>query len=165
VTTDGSTASRVKYGTASWVYGEEFDQRSAMWWSPDSRKLAFYRFDESQVADYYVTFGQTRRQTTVDVEAFPTAGTPNPVVDLYIYDVVSDQTVRVDVRSGRPFDNSVVGHYVYQVGWSRDGRELIFFRTNRRQNVFELAAANPETGVTRTIVREDQVKSRLRSSS
>ena len=52
VTTDGSTASRVKDGTASWVYGEELEQHSAMWWSPDSRKLAFYRFDESRVADY-----------------------------------------------------------------------------------------------------------------
>ncbi|HMJ84873.1 MAG TPA: DPP IV N-terminal domain-containing protein [Vicinamibacterales bacterium] len=155
VTTDGSTASRVKYGTASWAYGEELEQHSAMWWSPDSRKLAFYRFDESRVADYYVTLGQTRRQTTVDVEAFPTAGAPNPVADLYIYDVVSGQTTRVDVRSGRPFDNSVVGHYVYHVGWSRDGRELIFFRTNRRQNVFELAAADPATGVTRTILREE----------
>ena len=45
VTTDGSDASRVKYGTASWVYGEELDQRTAMWWSPDSRRLAYYRFD------------------------------------------------------------------------------------------------------------------------
>src|SRR5438093_61131 len=79
----------------------------------------------------------------------------NAGVNLYIYDVVSDQTVRGDVRSSRPFDHGVVGHYVYHVGWSRDGRELIFFRTNRRQNVFELAAANPETGVTRTVLREE----------
>ena len=47
ITTDGSAEKRIKYGTASWVYGEELDQITAMWWSPDSRKLAFYRFDES----------------------------------------------------------------------------------------------------------------------
>jgi len=46
ITTDGSDLNRIKYGTASWVYGEELDQITAMWWSPDSRKLAFYRFDE-----------------------------------------------------------------------------------------------------------------------
>jgi len=155
VTTDGSAATHVKYGTASWVYGEELEQRSAMWWSPDSRKLAFYRFDESRVPDYYLTLDQTKRQSIVDVEAFPTAGASNPVVDLYVYDVASGRTVRIDVRGGRPFDNSVVGHYVYHVGWSPDGRELIFFRTNRRQNVFELAAANPETGATRAILREE----------
>ena len=37
ITTDGSEKDRIKYGTASWVYGEELAQRTAMWWSPDSR--------------------------------------------------------------------------------------------------------------------------------
>jgi dipeptidyl-peptidase-4 len=155
VTTDGSGASRVKYGTASWVYGEELDQRSAMWWSPDSRKLAFYRFDESRVPDYYVTLDQTKRHSTVDAEAFPMAGEPNPLVDLYVYDVGTRQTVHLDVRGGKPFDNGAVGHYIYHVNWSPDGRELIFFRTNRRQNVMELAAANAETGASRVILREE----------
>ena len=49
VTTDGSERDRIKYGTASWVYGEELGQRTAMWWSPDSRRIAYYRFDEKQV--------------------------------------------------------------------------------------------------------------------
>ena len=155
VTTDGSAASRVKYGTASWVYGEELDQRSAMWWSPDSRKLAFYRFDESRVPDYSVTLGQTKRHSTVDAEAFPMAGEPNPLVDLSVYDVSTKQIVHLDVRGGNPFDNGAVGHYVYHVNWSPDGRELIFFRTNRRQNVMEVAAANPETGASRVILREE----------
>jgi dipeptidyl-peptidase 4 len=155
VTTDGSAASRVKYGTASWVYGEELDQRSAMWWSPDSRTLAFYRFDESRVPDYYVTLDQTKRRSHVDAEAFPMAGETNPLVDLYSYDAATRQTVRLNVRGGKPFDNSAVGHYVYHVNWSPDGRELIFFRTNRRQNVMELAAVNAETGASRVILRED----------
>ena len=43
LTTDGSEAERIKYGTASWVYGEELDQTSAMWWSPNGQQLAFYR--------------------------------------------------------------------------------------------------------------------------
>jgi dipeptidyl-peptidase-4 len=155
VTTEGAAATRVKYGTASWVYGEELNQRSALWWSPDSRKLAFYRFDESRVPDYYVTLAQTKHQSTVDVEAFPMAGAPNPVVDLMVYDIASRHTTRVDVRSGKPFDDEGVGHYVYHVTWSKDGRELIFFRTNRRQNVMELAAANPETGAARVVLREE----------
>src|SRR5207248_436211 len=44
---------------------------------------------------------------------------------------------------------------VYRVAWSPEGRELLFHRTNRRQNVLELTAANPETGICRTIVREE----------
>ena len=38
ITTDGNDKDRIKYGTASWVYGEELAQTSAMWWSPDSRR-------------------------------------------------------------------------------------------------------------------------------
>jgi dipeptidyl-peptidase 4 len=156
VTTDGSAATRVKYGTASWVYGEELEQRTAMWWSPDSRKLAYYRFDEAKVPDYYVALDQTRLQDSIETEAYPTAGAPNPIVEVFIYDVATQQSTRVDVRSGKPFDDDVVGHYVYHVVWSPDGRDLVFFRTNRRQNVMEVAAANPSTGATRTILREEQ---------
>jgi dipeptidyl-peptidase-4 len=155
ITSDGSDRDRIKYGTASWVYGEELAQTSAMWWSPDSRKLAYYRFDEKQVLDYNLQLDQTKIQSVNDVEAYPKAGAANPVVDLFVYDVTSKKSTRVDVRSGKPFDNGVVGHYVYKVAWSPDGRELLFNRTNRRQNILELAAADPETGATRVILREE----------
>jgi dipeptidyl-peptidase-4 len=61
----------------------------------------------------------------------------------------------MDVRGGKAFDDSVVGHYVYRIQWSPDGRELLFNRTNRRQNVLELTAADPATGTTRVVVREE----------
>jgi dipeptidyl-peptidase 4 len=155
VTTDGSAASRIKYGTASWVYGEELNQRDAMWWSPDSRKLAYYRFDESKVADFVMTMNETSRRPTLDTEAFPLAGEPNPLVDLYVYDVAAKQSVKVDVRDGKPFANDSIGHYVYRVQWSPDGRELLFLRANRRQNAMEVAAANPATGSVRVVLHEE----------
>jgi dipeptidyl-peptidase-4 len=156
ITTDGrGDPERIKYGTASWVYGEELDQTTAMWWSPDSRKLGYYRFDEKQVPDYFLQMDQTKLYGRVDTEAYPKAGQPNPVVDLFVYDVASGKSVRIDVRDGKPFDNSVVGHYVYRVAWSPDGKELLFNRTNRRQNVLEFVAANPETGACRVIIHEE----------
>jgi dipeptidyl-peptidase-4 len=155
ITTDGSEKMRIKYATASWVYGEELSQTTAMWWSPDSTKLAFYRFDESKVPDYFLQTDQTKLQSTIDTEAYPKAGAPNPIVDLFVYDVATKKTTRVDVRDGKPFDNSVVGHYVYHVAWSPDGSELLFNRTNRRQNVLEFVAANPSSGSTRIILREE----------
>ena len=155
ITTDGSAASRVKYGTASWVYGEELEQVTAMWWSPDSTKLAYYRFDEKEVPDFYLTLNQTQLQTTLDTEAYPKAGARNPIVDLFVYDVAAEQAMKIDVRDGKPFDNAVVGHYVYRVAWSPDGRELLFLRTNRRQNVMEVAAADPSTGACRVVLREE----------
>jgi dipeptidyl-peptidase-4 len=155
ITTEGSAASRIKYGTASWVYGEELSQRDAMWWSPDSTKIAFYRFDEREVHDYYIAMRQTAVQATLDTEAYPKAGAPNPIVDLFIYDVATRQSVRVEVRDGKPFDNASVGHYVYRVSWSADGRELLFLRTNRRQNVMELMAADAVTGLCRLVLHEE----------
>jgi dipeptidyl-peptidase 4 len=155
ITTDGSATERIKYGTASWVYGEELSQTTAMWWSPDGTRLAYYRFDEKQVPDYLLQMDQTKLYSRADTEAYPKPGQPNPIVDLFVYDVAAKKSVKVDVRDGKPFDNNVVGHYVYHVQWSPDGKELLLNRANRRQNVMELTAANPETGKCRVVIREE----------
>ncbi len=155
ITTEGSEKDRIKFGTASWVYGEELNQRTAMWWSPDSRMLAYYRFDEKQVPDYYLQMNQTEVQDTLDVEAYPKAGKPNPVVDLFVYDVESHKSTQIDVRDGKPFEDATVGHYVYDIEWSADGREILLNRTNRRQNILEMAACSPSTGKCRTVIHEE----------
>lgn len=159
VTTGGSEKADLKFGTASWVYGEELFQNTAMWWSPDNRKLAFYRFDESAVKDFYLALDLSKVQSAVDIEPYTKVGTTNPVVDILVYDLETKRTVTIDVRDGKPFDNSVVGHYVYGVSWTKEGRELLFHRTNRRQNIMELVAANSETGVCRVVVREEWLPS------
>jgi dipeptidyl-peptidase-4 len=164
ITTDGNEKARIKYGIASWVYGEELDQNTAMWWSPDSKRIAFYRFDESHVPDYYLQLNQTRLQSTMDIEAYPKAGVPNPIADLLIYDVESKEAVRVDGRDGQPFEDSVVGHYVYSVSWSPDGKELLFHRTNRRQNIMELVACDPPSGKCRVVVHEEWLPSWVENS-
>ena len=155
VTSDGSETARIKYGTASWVYGEELSQTTAMWWSPSGTQLAYYRFDESPVADYWLQTDQTAVQGTVMIEAYPKSGTDNPIVDLFVYDVASGRSTRLDVRDGKPFTDDVVGHYVYSIRWSPDGREVLVNRTNRRQNIMEFAACSPATGACRVIVREE----------
>ena len=155
ITTDGSEAKRIKYGTASWVYGEELGQTTAMWWNPAGTKIAYFRFDEMPVKDYFLGMDQTKVQSALDVEAYPKAGAPNPVVDLFVYDLNTRQTTRIDVRNGKAFDNDVVGHYVYAVRWSPDGALLTFNRTNRRQNVMEFTACDPSAGSCRVVVREE----------
>jgi dipeptidyl-peptidase-4 len=154
VTRDGSATTRLKYGVASWVYGEELDQTTAIWWAPDGGKVAFYRFDERPVADYFLARDQTSIQDTLDVEAYPKTGTANPIADILVYDLASRHVQLLDVRDGRPFTDEVVGHYVFGAEWSPDSTELRVHRTDRRQQTLELAACRATTGACRVIVRE-----------
>ena len=165
VTTDGSEKARTKYGTGSWVYGEELGQTTAIWWSPDSTKVGYYRFDESKVKDFYLQMAQTSVQSVMDVEAYPKAGAPNPIADVFVYDIASGRKQQIDVRDGKPFTdipadgsaftNDNIGHYVYGVRWSPDGTELFLNRTNRRQNAMDFAACNPAPGQCRDVIHEE----------
>ncbi len=155
ITTEGSIQGRTKFGSASWVYGEELDQITAMWWSPDGSKLAFYGFDETLVPDYFLQMDQTKLYSRTDTEAYPKAGQPNPVVSIYVYDVTTKKVSRLDLRDGKPFEPDVIGYYAYNVGWTPDSKELTVNRTNRRQNIMELTACSPTTTKCRTVVREE----------
>jgi dipeptidyl-peptidase-4 len=155
VTTDGSEAGRLKNGSGSWVYGEELDQTTAIWWSPDSTKVGYYRFDESHVLDFFLTMNQTGVQSVEDVEAYPKPGAPNPIAEVFVYDLAARRSTKLDVRDGKPFDNTVVGHYVYNVRWSPDGTGLLMNRTNRRQQILELVVCSPSTTTCRVVVHEE----------
>ncbi len=165
VTTEGRRKHR--FGKASWVYGEELYQRDAMWWSPDSSKLAYYEFDERQVPDYHLVGGLTELRTEVLVEGYPKPGDPNPIATLWIYDLQTAAQIPVEVgvvgEAGTGDGENAAAEarggeeqYVYNVRFSPDGSALLFSRTNRRQNVLEVMAADVQTGASRLVVREEQ---------
>jgi len=154
ITTDGGPD--LKYGQASWVYGEELDQSTAMWWSPDSRYLAFYRFDESKVKDFFLVGDWTDINTRVLSEAYPKPGDPNPTASLLVYDTTTKDLVAVDSFSEAAGATAGTEYYVYNVRWTPDSGELIYSRTPRRQDVLDVLAANPATGASRLVVRERQ---------
>ncbi len=147
VTTNGTD--KLRYGTACWVYGEELHQSSAMWWSPDSRLLAFYEMDERKLQDYHLTTSNTANYTGLLTVRYPKAGDANPIAGLLIYDRQTEKTTRVDVGGDPTL-------YIYNAKFAPDGSALIFSRTNRRQDTLEVVAADPATGQTRVIVRERQ---------
>ncbi len=159
ITTDGNAKARIRYGIATIIYGEELGMAGGIFWSPDSKKLAYYGFDESKVPDFYVQRNQTAQYDTVEIDAYPKAGVTSPVVNLYVYDLETRKSVQVDVRDAKPFEDSAVGYYVYRIYWSPDGKELLFHRMNRKQNTLEFAATNPDTGKCRVIVHEEWLPS------
>ena len=155
ITTKGSISKRLRYGIATIIYGEELGMTGGIFWAQDSKKFAYYGFDESQVKDYYVLREQTNQYDSLETDTYPKAGTISPIVYLYIYDVNTGKSIEVDVRDGKTFEDSVIGYYVYRIYWSPDGKELLIHRMNRKQNTLELVAANPQTGKCRVIIREE----------
>ena len=138
----------VKFGVASWVYGEELDQKSAMWWHPQSSSLAYYSFDESKVPEYLLNTELTKQRPGLDRERYPKPGDPNPIAGLSIYSIVTGRTTQVKVGDA--------DQYVYGVQWTPDGKELLFHRLNRLQNRLELCLADPATGEVRVVLVEEQ---------
>ncbi|MDA1007912.1 MAG: DPP IV N-terminal domain-containing protein [Planctomycetota bacterium] len=145
LTTDGKDG--LRYGTASWVYGEELDQKSAMWWSPDSKQVAFYRFDERNVPQYFMVRGYTTLRTRIESECYPKAGDPNPIALPRIRDIASGKDLDIDLGADS---------YIYGIEFTDDSRELLVHRLNRHQDHLELLAVDVTTGTIRVVVEETQ---------
>jgi dipeptidyl-peptidase-4 len=159
ITTEGNTENQIKFGIATWVYGEELSQNTAMWWSPDGTKIAFYRFEEKEAKKYYVLYDQTLIQDSVEIEAYPKVGAKNLPVDLMVYDLDTKKTITFDVRNGKPYNDGEMGTYLYDIEWSPDGSELLFHSTNRKQDIMQFSAGDPVTGKTRVVIREEWLAS------
>jgi dipeptidyl-peptidase-4 len=138
--------SAVRNGELDWVYREELGLRSAYAWSPDSRYIAFLRFDERPVRDFPIV-DYLRSQPGVYQQKYPTAGAPNPIVRLGVRAVGSGRT-RWMAMAGTP------DAYLARFGWWPKGHRAFGEVLNRAQTRLQLLAANPASGVTRMLVTE-----------
>ena len=140
---------RLRFGTGCWVYGEELNQSDAMWWSPDSSKLAYYEVDEREMVDYHLTLDNTANYTKLQSVRYPKAGDPNPKVSIWIYDLATKNTKKVAI-------DGESSQYLYSIRFSPEGNELLVNRTNRRQDVLNLLAIDSNTLLVRTVLTERQ---------
>ena len=145
ITTDGERNTIIN-GAADWVYEEEFALSSALWWSPDSKKLAFLRFDESKVPEYSMMYYDSTLYPKVYSYKYPKAGEANSIVTLHVYSVEDKQNLQIDL--GKETDQ-----YIPRVIWSPNGA-LCYLRENRLQNHIEIFEANLQTGASRLVLEE-----------
>ena len=148
VTFDGKLNNIIN-GTTDWVYEEEFASTQGFYWSPDSKKIAFYRFDESRVKEYNMQmWGELYPQ---DYKyKYPKAGEDNSTVDVLIYDIETAQMRRLDIGSERD-------QYMPRIQWTRDPNTLALMRMNRLQNKMELLLADARTcEITPLYTEEDE---------
>ncbi len=146
VTFDGRK-NEIINGTTDWVYEEEFELTRGFEWSPDGSKIAFYRFDESQVPEFTMTeWGDLYpKQTTFK---YPKAGEANSLVTVHIYDVNTRQTIPVDL--GPETDQ-----YIPRIMWTKDPGKLLVLSLNRRQNEMDLLLVDAAGGASKIIFHED----------
>jgi dipeptidyl-peptidase-4 len=147
VTTDGKV-NEIINGSTDWVYEEEFGFTTAFFWSPDSKKIAFYRFDERHVKEYTM---QRWNQGALYPEGYtfkyPKAGEANSFVDIFVYDLASQQKLKADLGTERDI-------YVPRVMWTKDANTLSIRRMNRLQNQLDVMHMNATTGAIATVLTE-----------
>ena len=149
-TTDGSNV--IMNGYASWVYYEEiFGRRSnyrAVWWSPDSKVIAFYRFDDSKVPMFPI-YDAKGQHGTLRETRYPKAGDPNPEVRIGFVSVDGNAVVwadfdpKKDQYFGTPF-------------WDYKGKRLMVPWMDRSQDNMIIYSVDPLYGQKVSIYSEHQ---------
>ena len=149
-TYDGSDL--ILNGYASWVYYEEIfgrpSQYRAFWWSPDSKVIAYYRFDNTKVPMFPI-YSPRGKHGSLNQTRYPKTGDPNPEVKVGFVSVAGGETVwadfdpKVDQYFGTPF-------------WSGDGTKLMVSWMDRAQDNLVLYAVTPSTGQKVKVYTEHQ---------
>ena len=145
VTFDGKR-NEIINGAPDWVYEEEFGFSKAFAWSPDSRKIAFYRFDETRVRLFNMTMYGELYPEWYSFK-YPKAGEENSLVTIHVYDLAKGSTNAMDI--GEETDQ-----YIPRIKWTAEPDKLAILRLNRLQNHIEVLIANPETGNSNVLYSE-----------
>jgi dipeptidyl-peptidase-4 len=125
-------------GAPDWVYEEEFSFSQGFYWSPDSKKIAFMKFDESNVREFQMEEFEGLYPDWYSFK-YPKAGEDNSIVEIYVYNLENGKTVKMD--TGKETDI-----YLPRIAWTKDANVLAIQRLNRHQNHLEILAADANTG-------------------
>ena len=134
LTTDGSQD--IVYGQS--VHRDEFGIYKGTFWSPDGKRLAFYRMDQSMVTDYPLVDIDTRVATEIPTK-YPMAGEASHKVTVGVYDLKTNKTVYL--KAGDPTDR-----YFTNIAWSPTGEAVYMIELNRDQTDMELVKYDAMTG-------------------
>jgi len=146
VTNDGKF-NEIINGATDWVYEEEFGFDKAFFWSPDGSKIAYYRFDESNVKEFSMDMFGGLYPTQYRFK-YPKAGEENSKVSIHVYDLESGKNSKVDL--GADYE------YIPRIKWTNDPRKLSIQRMNRHQSHLDLLIADVNSGKVTVILTEKQ---------
>ncbi|HYI43306.1 MAG TPA: DPP IV N-terminal domain-containing protein, partial [Sphingomicrobium sp.] len=142
----GDGGGTVTWGTAEFVAQEEMGRHEGHWWAPDDSRIAIQRTDEAPVQVVTRTAigaGQTR----VFEQRYPSAGTPNADVQLWIMNPDGSKPVRVDLGPAQET-------YLARVNWAPDASALYVQRQDRLQTRLDMMRVDPNSGRAQVIFTE-----------
>ncbi len=148
ITNDGKE-NEILNGLSDWVYEEELELIQAFKWSPNGKKIAFFKFDESKVKEWSMKiYGDLYPKE--ERFKYPKAGEDNAKVAVYIYDLATKKTIKTEIKEKY--------EYISRINWSNDSKYLALQTLNRHQNILEIHLADAETGKSKVIYHEEDKK-------
>ncbi|HEY5591497.1 MAG TPA: S9 family peptidase [Paludibacter sp.] len=156
ITKDGQVGNIIN-GTPDWLYEEEFTATRYFEWSPDSKMLAFVRFDESKVPQFsfiqYLDKSADKDELTLYPSIvqfkYPKAGQNNSKVSVCVYDELYKNIKTVQLPDADQ------DFYIPRIRWTNSIDQLAIFKLNRNQNRLDMLIANPKSTLTKLCLRQD----------
>ena len=129
ITKDGKH-NEIINGYPDWVYEEEFGFNKGFYWSPNSDRIAYYKFNESEVKEFYMEYYNDDLYPEPYVFKYPKAGEVNSKVTIHVYDI-NEKKSRM-ITTGKETDI-----YIPRIKWSTNNDGLCIMKLNRHQNYLE----------------------------
>lgn len=146
ITTDGKKNAIIN-GITDWVYEEEFAFVRAFDWNASSDKIAFIRFDESEVPEFSMDLYNQGLYPTQQVFKYPKAGEKNALVSLHIYDLKGNSTKQINLGNYNDF-------YIPRIKWTNEANVLSAQVINRHQNNLDLLFVDGTSGTAKVVLNE-----------
>ena len=148
LTSDGQI-NRIINGIADWVYEEEFSVVRAFDWNMNGDKIAFIRFDETEVPEFSMDIMGDELYPTQQVFKYPKAGEKNAEVSLHIYDLGTNQITKVDLLG---YNN----YYIPRIKWTKDNSLLSVQLLNRHQNELDLILVDVSNNNSTSLLHQEK---------
>ncbi|MBP6447232.1 MAG: S9 family peptidase [Saprospiraceae bacterium] len=146
VTTDG-VKNKIINGMCDWVYEEEFSFTRAFYWSPDSKKIAYIRFDETNVPEFTMQLFKGDMYPENETFKYPKVGEKNAEVSAWVYELSRGKSKKTDI-------GELSDMYIPRMKWTQDAHKLCIFKMNRHQNNLKLYISDIKSGKSSIIYEE-----------
>ena len=146
ITQDGQK-NKIINGITDWVYEEEFAFVKAFDWNKTGDKIAYIRFDESEVPEFSMDLYNEGLYPSQYVFKYPKAGEKNATVSLHVYDLKTNTSSKINLGNYTDF-------YIPRIQWTNEANILSAQVMNRHQNNLDLHFIDASSGKTNIVLNE-----------